>query len=104
MQVQIPERMLTTEMLGYRAQRMSVVTYNVTSDKVSNRVRHPKILSLLEAQRPDFILLQEVTPSLLQKLLEQPWARQSYFLSDISGATFGEHKIGQVRALRTERP
>ena len=96
-QVLIPPQMLTKEMLSYRSQRLTLATMNVTRDKLSNKTRFTHIIDALETIRADFVFLQEVTLTFLQRLEERPWVRQSYYLSDAQGTTFGDRKCGQVR-------
>ena len=91
--------MLTKEMLGFRSQRLSMLTLNITREKISNKTRYGAILELVEHHRPDLVFLQEVTATFLQRLVERPAVRQSYYLTDAAGTNFGDRKCGQVRRV-----
>jgi endonuclease/exonuclease/phosphatase family metal-dependent hydrolase len=57
---------------------LRVVTYNVWFDRFEWERRCSAVLDILRDQAPDVIALQEVTPYFLQRLLAEPWLRDSY--------------------------
>jgi endonuclease/exonuclease/phosphatase family metal-dependent hydrolase len=57
---------------------LRVVTYNVWFDRFESERRCSAVLEILRDQAPDVIALQEVTPYFLQRLLAEPWLRDSY--------------------------
>lgn len=56
------------------------------SDKIHSFYRWNELLHQLEALNADIIGLQEVTEQFLKKVLETPWVREHYHISDIDGA------------------
>jgi endonuclease/exonuclease/phosphatase family metal-dependent hydrolase len=58
--------------------RFTVATYNVWFDPFEQARRCQAVLAILERERPDVIALEEVTPTFLACLLEQPWVRAAY--------------------------
>lgn len=77
----------TEDRIPTSARSLRVVTLNVLvdtydADRIHTALRIPAILSLLEAADADLIGLQEVTKPFLDRLLEEPWVREGYFVSD----------------------
>ncbi|MDC0712285.1 RNA repair domain-containing protein [Stigmatella sp. ncwal1] len=72
-------------------EELTVVTFNVLFDlheaeQIDTPRRIPAALSLLRAADADIIALQEVTEPFLRALMETPWIREHYFLSEGPGA------------------
>lgn len=66
---------------------LTLVTYNLLFDlyepeKLATEVRVPALIALLVEADADLVALVEVTPSLLTTLLEHPWIRNHYFVSE----------------------
>lgn len=57
---------------------LRVITYNVWFDPYECARRCGAVLDILRNEGPDVISLQEVTPYFLQRLLAEPWLRDSY--------------------------
>ena len=68
---------------------LRVATYNVWFDPLESARRCGAVLDILELEQPDIIALQEVTASFLAALLEAPWVRESYQVS--------QHKLSPGR-------
>jgi poly(A) polymerase len=72
-------------------EHLTVTTLNVLFDVYDGELlaterRTPAALALLNDTDADVIALQEVTPPFLRALLEAPWVRERYWLSDGPGA------------------
>ena len=72
-------------------ERLTVTTLNVLfdlydGDRLATERRTPAALALLRDADTDIIALQEVTPPFLRALLDAPWVRERYWLSDGPGA------------------
>ncbi len=67
--------------------RLTVVTFNVWFAEFEFRRRTTALLRILRECDAEVIALQEVTPRLLAVLLQTPWIRSRYALSDIFGAS-----------------
>ena len=52
---------------------LCIVTYNVLADPVQVETRLPELFRILRDARADFIVLQEFTPWMAQKLLQESW-------------------------------
>lgn len=73
---------------------LRVAFWNVLSDRHDPEVtslepRLPALLESLRAQDADVLALVEVTRRTLAALLETPWLRAGYLVSDVTGATLG---------------
>lgn len=71
---------------------LTVASFNVLFDLYEPELldtgrRTPAAISLLRSIDADIIALQEVTPSFLHALLDTPWIREHFFLSDGPAAT-----------------
>ncbi len=72
---------------------LSFATFNIWFGDYFTNARHRAIARLLEARRPDFIGLQEVTWEALDLLLNQPWIQDNYLISDIDGSTLDDYGV-----------
>jgi tyrosyl-DNA phosphodiesterase 2 len=63
--------------------QLRVATFNVWFDPFESQRRCQAVLSLLEAEAPDVIALEEVTPAFLATVLATPWVRAHYASSCI---------------------
>ncbi|MFP2927299.1 poly(A) polymerase [Pyxidicoccus sp. 3LG] len=73
-------------------EQLTVVTFNVLFDLhdaelLATERRTPATLAQLRATDADVIALQEVTAPFLRALLDAPWVREGYWLSEGPGAT-----------------
>jgi poly(A) polymerase len=73
-------------------QELRVVTYNVLGDERKPELhvgaRAPALLEVIRSCEADLIGLQEVTAEFLARLLDEPWVREHFWISDgPSGAT-----------------
>lgn len=73
-------------------ERLTVVTFNVLFDLydaelLATERRTPAMLALLRDTDADVIALQEVTAPFLRALLDAPWVRERYWLSEGPGAS-----------------
>lgn len=60
-----------------------VLTWNTWFGEHRFAARTAALLRELDARRPDVICLQEVTQPLLDALLDEPWVRHGYQLTDV---------------------
>lgn len=72
---------------------LTLATFNIWFGDHFADQRYDAIVRLLEVHEPDFIGLQEVTPSSLPSFLEHPWIRKYYYASDIDGSTLGDYGV-----------
>jgi tyrosyl-DNA phosphodiesterase 2 len=61
--------------------QLRVATFNVWFHPFESQRRCGAVLSILEAEGPDIIALEEVTPAFLGTLLASPWVRAHYTCS-----------------------
>lgn len=80
-------------------ERLHIVTYNMTCAVFRDELRLPKAVEVLEQQRADVYLLQEVSRACLKELREARWVQAGYHVSDVNGNTFRDNKDGLVRFL-----
>ncbi|WP_406515310.1 RNA repair domain-containing protein [Streptomyces sp. NBC_00873] len=67
------------------AGRLRVLTWNTLwdrydADRIGTAVRRPLLMTALREADADVVALQEVEPSLLTLLLQEPWVRETYTL------------------------
>ncbi|MEV7233252.1 poly(A) polymerase [Streptomyces sp. NPDC051020] len=67
------------------AGRLRVLTWNALwdrydADRIGTAVRRPLLMTALREADADVVALQEVEPSLLTLLLQEPWVRETYTL------------------------
>ncbi|KJE98040.1 hypothetical protein CAOG_008076 [Capsaspora owczarzaki ATCC 30864] len=84
--------------------QLKIVTFNVLFDVyqpelIHTKERTPRMLAFLESLDADVIALQEVTGHFLAQLLEAPWVRASYAVSDIPGGPT-QNPTGQLLMSR----
>ncbi|WP_290702509.1 endonuclease/exonuclease/phosphatase family protein [Amphritea sp.] len=67
---------------------LSIITWNVWFDDDSGRWRYPLILNELSKQDADILLLQEVTPSFLEIMIQHPLSNNYYISQSNQGASY----------------
>ncbi len=67
--------------------QLTFITYNIWFSLWRRQQRMTELLRLWSTLKPDVICLQEVVPDTLAFILEQPWIRAQYCVSDSSGRT-----------------
>ncbi|WP_437501306.1 endonuclease/exonuclease/phosphatase family protein [Sorangium sp. So ce1099] len=72
---------------------LTLLTWNVWFGALKSRVRGDALLAELSRRSPDVIALQEVTRELLAAILDAPWVRAEYQVSDIDGSTFEDYGV-----------
>ncbi|MDC3954785.1 endonuclease/exonuclease/phosphatase family protein [Polyangium jinanense] len=75
------------------ARPLKLVTWNVWFGAHKFRVRQEALLAELSRRSPDVIVLQEVTQKLLAAIVEAPWVRAGYQISDVDGSTFSRYGV-----------
>lgn len=70
-----------------------LASYNVWFEEHNFYARGTAILELLRTAEADVIALQEVTQPFLVALLQKDWVRDSYAISDATGATLGGYGV-----------
>ncbi|CAF1318321.1 unnamed protein product [Adineta steineri] len=80
---------------------LRAITYNIWFNKEHQQLRFQSLSPLLQQSKAHIICLQEVTKSILEQLISQPWVQQHYFVSDIDGSTFlnGQESYGVVMLI-----
>jgi endonuclease/exonuclease/phosphatase family metal-dependent hydrolase len=76
-----------------RAELLSCVTFNVWFGEFAFDERCTTLLDLLDTCDADIVALQEVTPGLLDRVLEAPWVRERYAISDHTGQTIWPYGV-----------
>jgi tyrosyl-DNA phosphodiesterase 2 len=89
------------------ARRFTLVTWNVWFGRFRFAERLRALLDVVRAQDPDVICLQEIVRASLATILEEPWIRAGYRISDVRGDTFDDYGVViltrlPVRALSIE--
>ncbi|CAF1077723.1 unnamed protein product [Adineta ricciae] len=72
----------------YQHTSLRVITYNIWFDTRYQPQRFHHLNLLLQHTNAQVICLQEMTRSVLQGLISQPWIQRRYLVSDIDGRTF----------------
>jgi tyrosyl-DNA phosphodiesterase 2 len=85
------------------APTLTCVTWNIWFGRHYFHERGTAILRLLREADADVIALQEVTPAFLRRLLEEPWCRERYALSDAQGTTFTSYGVVMLSRLTPHR-
>ena len=78
----------------------SVVQYNTWFADVCFDARAAALLAILAARRADAVLLQEVTPRLLEALKADAFVRATYLLSDSTATTLAPYGVLMLVAKR----
>ncbi|CAF1180524.1 unnamed protein product [Adineta steineri] len=80
---------------------LRAITYNISFSKEHKQLRFQGLSSILQHSKADIICLQEMTKSILEQLISEPWVQQHYFVSDIDGSTFlnGQESYGVVMLI-----
>eukprot|EP00667_Euglena_gracilis_P004507 EG_transcript_4534 len=84
--------------------RISFLTLNILFDfyyqeLIYSTERYAAILEALRSIEADVIGLQEVTPSFVEMLMQQPWVQQAYFVSEVSSVSiqpFGQLVLSRL--------
>jgi len=76
----------------------TVLTLNVLFDvidssKTYTTKRIPLLLKLLQKHQPDLVGLQEMTPSILQYVLDDDNIRKKYIITDVTGSTLRPYGV-----------
>jgi endonuclease/exonuclease/phosphatase family metal-dependent hydrolase len=82
---------------------LRLVTWNVWFGGHMFDDRAAALLADLEQRRPDVIALQEVTPALLATIVQTPWLRAGYQLSDSDGQTLRRYGVLLLSRLPMRR-
>lgn len=96
---------LPSEKRRIALQTFKVVTWNLLYDPrregdIYTNQRIPLIFSALQESRADVMALEEVTPSLWAKLLQQDWVRRDYLVSDSpEGETLDPYGVALLSKL-----
>ena len=72
---------------------LKILTWNVWFGAHKFRARQEALLAEISRRSPDVILLQEVTRKLLTAIVDTPWVRAGYQVSDVDGSTFGRYGV-----------
>ncbi|MDI1429095.1 endonuclease/exonuclease/phosphatase family protein [Polyangium sorediatum] len=72
---------------------LKILTWNVWFGAHKSRVRQDALLAEISRRSPDVILLQEVTRKLLAAIVDTPWVRAGYQVSDVDGSTFSRYGV-----------
>ena len=68
--------------------RLAIVTYNVQGDPTGENLRLSRLLRVIEEERPDIVVLQEVAPWALRVIAADEWVRSSgYAATTLDGQT-----------------
>lgn len=78
---------LSSSSSSLSASTLTVVTYNVWFSEWMQTPRAHELLRIVNDCRADVICFQEVTQPFLSILVEQPWVREHYHLSDAVGTS-----------------
>lgn len=76
---------------GVARDALVLTTFNVWFDKRHARARYQAIADLLEVDRPDVMVFQEVTETALDVLLGQDWIRGGYLRAAVTGRRTGNY-------------
>lgn len=79
--------------LAVGSAHFTCLTWNVWFDDYGFEERVEGLLRELKDCDADLIALQEVRPELLRQMLERPWVRRDYTISDVEPERMGEHGL-----------
>lgn len=82
-----------------------LVTWNIDATSPASATRISDAISHLRSLNSpvDVIFLQEVSRSALAGLLDIPWLRESWYMSDIDASKWGKQAFGSVTLLSKSR-
>ena len=83
----------TAPVRPFEQTRLKLVTYNIWFGGFARSERTSALLELLANCDADIIGLQEVTPPLLDQILQTTWIRAAYTISDISGGSVDPYGV-----------
>ena len=69
--------------LLHKTKNLKFLTYNVWFSQYNFKQRSEEIIKILQAKDPDFICLQEVTESFMDKLLDSSFIRSNFYISNV---------------------
>jgi endonuclease/exonuclease/phosphatase family metal-dependent hydrolase len=78
---------------------LTVVTWNTWFAPYTFETRFQALLGVVRAQRPDVVCLQEIIPESLEMLLAEPWVREGYRVSDVTGDTLDSYGVVMLSRL-----
>lgn len=82
---------------------LTVVTFNVWFGEYYREERTDALFRILQDSDADIIALQEITPELLEVILETPWIRDTYSISDFIGESIAPYGVLLLSRLPVER-
>jgi len=82
---------------------LTVATFNIWFADFHFEARMHAIIALLKSSNADVIALQEVTDVSHDLLLQSPWIRAHFYVSDINGATFYPYGVMLLSRLPIKR-
>jgi tyrosyl-DNA phosphodiesterase 2 len=72
---------------------LTLATFNVWFDDYEREARCDALLRLLQQCGADIIALQEITHHVHRQILQHPWVRQEFAVSDATGASFSDYGV-----------
>lgn len=100
--VPVSESSSSTTEVSVESSQLAVVTYNVWRNEWLKTARAHELLLVVSGCNADIICFQEVTQPFLDILVEQPWVREHYHLSDALGSSCNPY--GVVVLWRARHP
>ncbi|WP_428261946.1 endonuclease/exonuclease/phosphatase family protein [Haliangium sp.] len=82
---------------------LTVVTHNVFFIELGREHRWQAVLDQAAGADADVIAFQEVTAPFLRMLLDAPWVRERYLVSDADGSTFPAYGVVMLSRLPVAR-
>ncbi len=73
--------------------QLSIASFNVWFDDEDFDLRAAALLDVLHDAAPDIITLQEVTPTLLDIIMDTTWIQAAYRLSDMAGSSVDPYGV-----------
>lgn len=81
------------------ASTISLVTWNVWFSARDFEPRFRALLDVVRSRDPDVVCFQEIIPESLELLLDEPWVRSRYALSDTTGESFDSYGVVMLSRL-----
>lgn len=78
---------------GISPRRLKAVTWNIWFGEAHWQDRLDALLGTVAWLGPDVVGLQEVTPHQLGRVLDNPWVRSHFSVSDVTGETLRPHGV-----------